>query len=760
MWRRRIKWIVGASLLLWFAFCLPRPLFAPHYATVVYAKDGQLLGARTASDEQWRFPPSDTLPRAYQQAVLLFEDQWFRYHPGVNPVSFAKALWENTTAWKVKRGGSTITMQVIRLSRGNPRRTLWEKALELVRALRLEVTYSKAEILALYAAHAPFGGNIVGVEAAAWRYFGRPLQQLSVAEYATLALLPNAPSWIRPGKNAALLLDRRNQLLLKMHQNGYLDSIEYTLATAEPLPEKTYNLPQTAYHFVQRFHNQTPGKNHHTQVDASLQMSLEQLLQRKGQINAANQIHNAGLLIAKVQTGEVVAYVGNVPGIPNRYSPFVDMVQAPRSSGSTLKPFLYALSLDAGILSPNALLPDLPVVINGFRPRNFANSYDGAVPASEALSRSLNIPMVKLLQEYHVAPFLEDCNQLGFVSLDNTASHYGLSLILGGGEVTLWELVDAYAYLGRQAQALAPKTAAIGGQLAVLTMNQKKNISSESAWWTSVTLRTVTRPEEEQGWEYFAQPNIAWKTGTSYGFRDAWAIGYTTEYVVGVWVGNASGEGRPGIVGGQVAAPLLFQAFNLLPRPMEMTPSYTHAKKVRVCKKSGAIAGAHCESKTEAYWPEGAREQVCAYHKGVVVNKEKSHRVRHDCFTGEMETVNYFELPPSMAWYYRQRHADYTPVPPLWPACQSQEENVIQIIYPENHAEIVLPRDRDGSLQKVVVKAAHQNSDATLFWDVDGQFHSSTTIDHSLALTLQPGHHIITVTDQNGQSTQVTMRCL
>ncbi|MCC5917880.1 MAG: penicillin-binding protein 1C [Cryomorphaceae bacterium] len=756
---KRKHWPYGLSLvifLLWFAFSLPTPLFDASYATVVFARDGELLGARTAADEQWRFPPVTDLPSLYIEAVCLFEDEWFFYHPGVNPVSMIKAFWTNIRHRSVRRGGSTISMQVVRLARNNPSRTLWEKCTEMIRAFRLELTNSKKRILEHYAAHAPFGGNIVGLEAASWRYFGRNPHQLSAAEYATLAVLPNAPGLIRPGKNAETLRLRRNALLQKMHRQGLLDTMEFQLSCEEPLPQTPYPIPSIAPHMVQNLNKEAPGKRHITSIDYNLQLTAEALLNRYGRRWQGNRIYNGALLIADVQTGKVLAYVGNVPGTDEKHSPYVDLIRAPRSSGSTLKPFLYAAALHSGEISPHQLLPDLPTIMGGFRPTNFSETYDGAVSASEALSRSLNVPMVRLLQWYKIDPFLDICRKMGLKSIDKSAGHYGLSLILGGGEVSLWELTGAYASLARGAQRNPTPVGPLG--FSEPTDFEKLPFDGASAYWTAEALRNASRPIEERGWENFAQPNIAWKTGTSYGHRDAWSIGFSGQYVIGVWVGNASGEGRPGLVGGQEAAPVMFEAFGLLPAPKWFENTYENTMQVEACVVSGRVATEHCEKRKTQYWPLTANSEPCPYHREVILNQAGTHRVHRNCYRENLRRASYFVLPPGMAWYYRQKEAGYRDLPPWLPGCKPEMSN-LQIIYPTHKAEVVLPRDRDGKLKEIVLKAAHQREGETLFWDINGVFQGETTIDHHLGVVLRPGKYVLTITDASGSSSVVEFIC-
>ena len=435
--RLKVVLIVLAVLLAGWLCCLPKDLFkGTPYATVVLDRGGELLGARIADDGQWRFPPCDTVPPRYAAALIQFEDRHFRWHPGVDPIALGRAVISNLKAGHVVSGGSTITMQVIRLSRGRDR-TLWQKLVEAVLATRLELRCSKKEILAMYASHAPFGGNVVGLEAAAWRYFGRPAGELSWAESATLAVLPNAPSTIHPGKGRDRLLEKRNRLLERLEKRGYIDGSTLESSLDEPLPDAPYPLPNLARHYVEK---QPHGKETRTGIDIHLQRQVEAAATRWSDELAMEGIADLSAVILDIHTGETIAYVGNASPLRARNGSEVDIASSPRSTGSILKPFLYCAALQDGTILPRTILQDTPVNINGFTPQNFDLQFHGAVPAAEALARSLNVPAVHLLRAYGAPRFLEVLREAGLSTLDRDAADYGLSLILGGGEGTLADI--------------------------------------------------------------------------------------------------------------------------------------------------------------------------------------------------------------------------------------------------------------------------------------------------------------------------------
>nr|MBA3901948.1 penicillin-binding protein 1C [Bacteroidota bacterium] len=450
--RKYFAFFLITVALAFYWFSLPKPLFDSKYSTVIEDRQGDLLGAIVASDGQWRFPKADSVPEKFKKAIVHFEDKHFGIHPGFNPVSIVRALVLNLKEFKTISGGSTLTMQVIRLSKNNPPRTVWEKIKEIILATRLELSYSKNEILVLYASHAPFGGNVVGLDAASWRYFGRNPHQLSWAETAMLAVLPNAPGLIFPGKNHEKLLIKRNRLLEKLYQSGEIDEETLLLSKEEPLPEKPFPLPQNAKHLLTRSIND--GKKEQrilSTIDASLQSITNDIIQRHYKLLQANGINNAAALVLDVETGAVLSYVGNIP-FPEKKSDEghdVDIITAPRSTGSILKPFLYAFMLKEGEILPNMLVADIPTNIGGYYPKNYHLTFDGAVPAKRAIARSLNVPAVRMLQQYGIEKFNHNMKALGMTTLTKPAEHYGLSVILGGAEGTLWDMAGIYASMAR-----------------------------------------------------------------------------------------------------------------------------------------------------------------------------------------------------------------------------------------------------------------------------------------------------------------------
>lgn len=734
-------------------------MFDTTYSTVVLDNEGGLLGAHIAQDEQWRFPKPDSLPKDYIEALLVYEDQQFYQHPGVNPVSLFQALVQNIQSGRIIRGGSTISMQVIRMSRGNPARTIPEKMYEIILATRLELALTKEEILLEYAAHAPYGGNVVGIEAACWRYFGRSLHELSKAECAMLAVLPNNPALIHLGRNRNALQTKRNLLLEDLHVHGFLDETEKSLAQAEELPLRPLKMPTAAMHLSAHLNQTQKGKRTQTTIDKTLQNNINFLLKKHQRSLVANHIYNASILITEVETGNIVAYLGNGPSAPHDQARFVNMVNAARSTGSVIKPFLFNSLLNSGELLPNMLIPDIPVFFNGFHPKNYNKTYDGAVPASVALTRSLNVPAVLMLKEYGIENFRLDLRKWGFASVNKPSSFYGLSLILGGAEVTLWELTANYrkmALLSKQEEH-----AQVMGYLNNRTSTSLPAFHAGGSYLTLKTIRDLTRPSNEIGWKAFSTKNIAWKTGTSFGHRDAWAVGVSNNYVVGIWVGNSSGEGRASLTGIDAAAPILFDVYGVLDKGNWIEPPYEALEKISLCKQSGHPTSENCHETYQGDKLTGVENyEACPYHRKIFIDEFSQYRVHADCYPPQkMKTETVFVLPPSQESYYRKNHLEYKGLPPWLSNCNSTGANaVLQLIYPSDFQILVPTKDISGAKGKVVFKAAHSNPEETIYWHIDDEYIGSTQHFHDYAIELKSGVHTIYLIDGNGNETQQTFK--
>ena len=763
--RKRIAWITASvvlTALLAIHLWVPRPLFKTPTSTVLTDSHGELIGARISADQQWRFPESESVSDKFAQCIIAFEDSRFRYHLGIDPIAMCRAMLHNLRQGHVAEGGSTLTMQLARMARGNQSRTLFQKAVEALWALDIELTYSKDEILRMYASNAPFGGNTVGIDAAAWRYFGRDAHNLSWAENATLAVLPNAPSLIHLGRNREALRQKRDGLLKRLMDDGMLTPQEYQLATSEPLPEAPLPIPNQAPHLLARLARQHAGKRTQCTIDLRLQQQVQDIADRYSTSYKANYISDIGIVVADVETGEVLAYVGN-SSQPTSTSQ-VDNVTSQRSTGSLLKPLLYAAMMSDGVATPHMIFADTPLNLNGFTPTNFSKTYQGIVSADEAVTRSLNVPLVRMLSMYGIGRFISILRWLGMTTLHYDEDHYGASIILGGAEGTLWDMTGMYASLSR---TLSHYTR-LGQRydlcdihpLRLVAMPAKKpkiddtqRLTAASIWYAYEAMSALNRPEEEADWQNFSSmKRVAWKTGTSWGSRDAWAIGTTQRYAVGVWVGNSTGEGRAGLTGVGYASPVMFDVFTLLESSPWFDEPTADMQVANLCSHSGHLASGICGDVVSEWIPRSCVSTTpCPYCRRVHLSADGAWQVNS---TGEsvsqIRTESRFVLPPTQEYYYAHHTTSYQPLPPLRPDCQTETKDHLQLISPEHGSTVVLPRNFGGRNEKLVMKAACRDADATLFWHLDDNYLGQTHGKHELAAEPSIGDHWLTIVDNNG----------
>jgi penicillin-binding protein 1C len=759
--RRAVACLLLAAAGIWFWRLLPQPLFDVPLSYVAEARDGTLLSARIAQDGQWRFPPATTVPAKFKRALLVYEDKRFEQHIGVDALALARAVKLNLQQGHVVSGGSTLTMQLSRLAlHSGDQRTLGRKLTETALALRIECTYDKQQILALYAGNAPFGGNVVGLEAAAWRYFGRDPASLSWAEATTLAVLPNNPALVHLARNRERLQAKRDDVLRRLHAAGDIDALQLDLALSEPLTAEPHDLPDLAPHLLETLRAQHPQQHRFvTTLDARLQAEATRAVNAQVELLARQYVNNAAALIIDNRSFEVLAYVGNGAGDSVPY-PYVDIVRRPRSTGSILKPLLYAAMLEEGSLTPRMLLPDVPTHYEGFQPENFDHQYRGAVRADEALAHSLNVPAVRMLRTYGVARFADLLRGAGMSTLRRPADDYGLTLILGGAEGNLWDISALYASMAGIARAGAVEAAprfhkltALRGQLP--EARGPSPIGAGAAWLTLNALLEVPRPGDEGNWRSFASSrHIAWKTGTSVGLRDGWAVGNSSRYTVGVWVGNASGEGRPGLTGSSMAAPLMFGLFNTLPAGDWFEIPVHALKRIDTCENDGFLANGECA--TAGVWmPRDSHFDALSPHNlRVHLDRSGRERVDSDCESpSEMTHADWFVLSPAEEFYYRKSHAEYRPLPPMRAGCTTGAtgRQSLAVLYPDADARVLIPRELDGKRGRTVFAGFSRRLDATIYWHLDGEYLGETHTFHQQSLDIEPGEHILTLVDDEGE---------
>jgi len=757
------QWILAALFLAW--ILMPLPNIKPSYSKVLYSKEGILLSATISDDQQWCFPMDEEIPDKLTACIIIYEDEYFAYHPGVNPFSIIKAMWVNTKSGKTLRGASTIPMQVMRIKNRNAERNWYNKIKETLGAVKYSLLHRDKTILREWCEIAPFGGNTIGIKAAALRYFGRSVDKLSWAEYALLAVMPNGPSFANLTKNRKILQQKRDFLLRKLQRKGYFGTDELELYLDEELPVETKSIPQDAYHALQFLAKKNPGQNiFRSTIPYDLQIRIQEILNRESTFLKIDDIRNIAAIVVDIKSNHLIAYQGNVVAADGKFS-YVDISQAPRSYGSLLKPLLYAHTLETAQLLPHEMVADIPTAIGDFQPENFDKKYRGAVPFEEMLIQSLNVPAVRVLNTVGLQSFYDMIKRLDISYLNKGADHYGLSIILGGGESSLWDLCRIYKGFAQNYNGFSDPYK----QVQFLTdfpSESSKNVFAFSAGTMDYMVKAMsdlTRPREEKSWKmYGTDYKIAWKTGTSYGHKDAWALGFNGRYMVGVWVGNEGGEGRFDLTGITKAAPVMFKLFNALPdnQWFATTPVYHNKEIITICIESGKIAGPLCK-KTEKITTEKVsfKYQPCHYHQEILFNKE-GLAISEDCAQQASRKDTLFVLPSYMEYYYKNAHMDYKGIPIHDPACLPSASSC-KIIYPNDGLKIFLPKESAEKQNELIVKAYHREKDARIFWFVDDDYKKVTSnAPHNCLLKLKTGAHTLTITDQWGNRDQVTFEIL
>ncbi len=742
-------------IVILFLFCLLRPMPAPFkttYSNIAYDRNGHLLRASLTKDEQYRFPPgSALLPEKYIKAVICFEDKRFFSHQGIDPLALMRAAFDNLRSGSIQSGGSTIPMQVMRLSNPKPR-TIWNKMREAFQALRLSVHFSKEEILEMYAAHVPLGGNVEGIHAACYKFFGKPPADITWAEAALLAVLPNAPSTMNLNMNRKQLKNKRDKLLDTMASKGMIDDLSAELGAAEPIPETPDHMPFYAPHAVFEIFRNFPGAIHNTTLDIGIQSAAENLAGLHYKALSDQGIENAAVLVAETRTGYVRAYIGSQNYHDILHSGRVDGVQAFRSTGSLLKPFLAAKALDRGPWTMQSLLQDVPTFFGSFRPQNATKTFQGLATMEEMLIQSLNVPAVRLLNHYGLHDFYYFLQSRGLKGLFRGPDGYGLPLIIGGAEASLWELCALFASLGNL------------GEAKNLSLKEKSEPEHQpplcgkgAAWLTLNALSRLSRPGAEHYWNQFDnQVPAAWKTGTSYGQKDGWAIGVNRQWTIGVWAGNFTGEGNAALSGARSAAPLMFLLFNRLSQkeqPMWFEEPEADLMETECCAQSGFPAGPHCPETVMLKRPlQSGRPGVCPYHKSFLTDKTTGHSVCSLCWQdADTAWTTRFIIPAGAAAVYRTLGKPVETIPRHSADCPVYEDSErFDLIYPVNNVRILIPRDYDGTREKTVFYARHQNPGMRLFWYLNGHFAGETSEHHELALEIEPGNYRLFVQDEEG----------
>lgn len=758
--RSRVLWgvlggIFTLSMLDWaFPF---RPQVP--YSTQILAADGTILHAFLSKDDKWRlYTEVWEITPLLQKTLIQKEDRFFYWHPGVNPLALGRAALRNLLTGRRTSGASTITMQVVRLL--EPRkRTYGNKLLEAVRAMQLELHYSKEEILQLYLNLVPYGGNIEGIKAASLLYFGKPPQLLSLAEITALAIVPNRPSSLRPDMQQANLLAARNAWLRRFDTRALFDKAVIEDALHEPLQVKRRSAPKEIPHLALRLKQEYPGEpTIRTPIQLQKQRQTEELVKNYVNRLQSKNIHNAAVLVINNTTMKVEAYVGSA----DFGNPFdggqVDGVRAVRSPGSTLKPLLYATAFDKGLITPKTILNDVPTNFGGYEPENFDQRFNGPVTVEFALANSLNIPAVKVLKDVSTTALVEQLKKADFRTVGQQAKDLGLSLILGGCGVTLEELTRLFAAFAQEGK-VRPFVYGSPAHLPATKQDQGREvISAGAAFMITNVLTQVTRPDLPTHFDNtFHLPRIAWKTGTSYGRRDAWSVGYNKRYTVGVWVGNFSGAGVPELSGAETATPLLFSVFNSLdynsPKGWYRTPDAVALRKV--CAESGDIPSDLCTHPIVDYHLMGVSPyRRCTHRKWVFTDLAGKVLYCPYCLPSHgYERRSFPNLAPELIAYYELKKLPYEKQPPHNPTCERvYREGAPLIVSPNQGSEYYIRRDEP---QQLLLSCQAANNVEEIFWYVNDKLYQRSSPTEAVFVSPPPGRVKISCSDDKGRNSDI-----
>lgn len=757
-WLRRLVFLAMVLAAVWLALPKPPLLEGIDFSTRVRDREGNVLRVTLTADQKYRiWTPLKEISPALIDATVRFEDKYYGKHPGINPVPLVRATWNLAVSGRTRAGASTITMQLARLRYHLRTRTVAGKLRQIVYALELERHYSKAQILEAYLNLAPYGRNIEGVGAASEIYFSKTPSRISGPEAVALSVIPQSPT------RRALVTGRENERLTAAQQRWY------TRAGEQETPELTFRAearhrpPLTAPHFVQRvLESRTTRPEMRTTLDLSLQQILEKRVSDYIAQNHERGIENAAALLLDFQTMEVLAQVGSSDFSKPEIQGQVDGTRRPRSPGSTLKPFVYALALDQGRIHPLSLLKDAPRSFGDYNPENFDRDFLGPIRASDALARSRNIPAVTLASELSHPTFYEFLRGAD-VSLPKPASFYGLSLPLGGAEVTMEDLARLYAALAN------------GGRLQPLRRfleepafkTNVRLVSPEAAFLTLDMLGKIPRPGMTDA-DSTRYSQVFWKTGTSHGFRDAWSIAVFDHYVLAVWIGNFDGKRNSAFIGRTAAAPLLFQMIDGL-RATQPSRSQPHLpapglnlKRVEFCSVSGQLPTASCPHRTESWFIPGISPIAnCDVHREILVDATTGLRVAQDDGTRILKREVYEFWPSDLLALFERAGVPRKLPPPFLPTMDNE------LLARGGHApKINLPASEmklsqtSANTAGIPLRAETESGVRKLYWFADKTFLGTCDAHQVLCWKPAPGVYQLTALDDHGRSASrsVTLR--
>ncbi len=734
----------------------PLPSLKP-YSLQVKDRNGNLLQAFLADDGIWRLrTTADEIPPRLKEILLQKEDRYFYYHPGVNPFSVVRALGQNLLASKRVSGASTITMQVARMLERKDR-TYANKLIEMFRALQLEWKYSKDEILNLYLSIVPLGGNIEGLKSASLLYYQTPIARLNIAQLFDLILIPNDPNNLRPDKNPEALYAKRMQEALPWIVGGLFTHDDSVVIVRTKADSRRKQLPVVAPHFCLRVKEQCPQASEvESSLDPGIQHSVEDLVHTHLKPWKLYNVNNAAAIVLDNATREVVAYVGSEAFDDTASQGQVDAVQAIRSPGSAMKPFLYAYEMDQGRLTPKTRVLDVPYDMDGFVVGNFDGTFSGWVYADEALRRSLNTPMIRMLRNAGVQKFLDFMTGLGFVSLQQQRERVGLSLIVGGCGITLEEITAAFASFPNEGKFVRP--AFLHGRRTD-SDTAIRRFSPSAAFMVTSILSDMDRPDLPNNFESsFNLPRVAFKTGTSYGKRDAWCIGYSAQYTVGVWMGNASNKGVPELIGAKSATPLLIDIFNSISSASQksIVPWPADLKTRFVCAHSGLLPTNLCDDVVlDLYSEQHTLNRICEIDREFPVSPDGKTSYCSTCLGDHKYVVRTFQdYPGELLGYWKKSGKKYRGVPPHNVACER--------VFAGEGPKIVSPLSDMTyylvSKEQVIPLQASSGGDVhEQLWYLDEQYLGRKRAGEKLFVSMHEGKHRVTCLDDKGRMSSVAI---
>jgi penicillin-binding protein 1C len=775
IWARRLALglagVLVAFMLLNWVFPLPDQI---EYSTVVTDDKGEVIHAFLTRDQQWRMKTDLTeISPLLRKTIVEKEDKYFYYHPGVNPVAMLRAFGRNLFNRRRTSGASTITMQLARALEPK-RRTYWGKLVEVFRAFQLELKYSKDQILQLYLNKVPYGGNIQGVKSASILYFKKNPDHLSLAEITALSVIPNRPSTLVMGKHNDLIVAERNKWLHRWAREKVFVPKEIEDALAEPLTATRGVVPGYVPQLALKL-KKSGRAIIHTAINLNEQLKIEKLVKDYSRTLTLKNMRNAAVVVIDNRTHAVVTYVGSADFHDSADGGQVNGAAAIRQPGSTLKPLLYGLCIDAGLLTPKMTIMDVPVNFDGYTPENYDRKFNGYVTMEYALGHSLNIPAVKSLKALGVGVLVHKLSQCDFRQVDKDRNKLGLSMILGGCGATLEELTGLYSVFANDGRFVKPVYAtddtvasAAAGSGAPLrngwrpdSAGRERILSPGATYIINEMLSRVNRPDFPVNWESTVHlPKIAWKTGTSYGRRDAWSIGYNRKYTIGVWVGNFSGVGVPELSGANVATPLLFTVFNTIDYDDDdqwfKQPADCDIRMV--CTETGLPAAEFCDhSVTDYFIPLVSPAKQCNNMEEVFVSADEKLSYCRVCLPeGGYKKKLYKVVPPEMRDYYETNKIAYVPIPPHNPACEKLfHEGGPVVVSPANGSEYLINKKDPEPVQ---LRCRVGNDVGRVYWYINDKFYKAGDAGQKEFFVPAEGPVKISCTDDKGRNKNVWIR--